>query len=87
MPMQPAARDSEAILWFAENPIRCENLYQPVCQRQAGKFLYGKNLINQKQEKEIGHPITYYQVIGKSMIGVEYTPIYDYMEEDKGEET
>lgn len=48
-------------------------------------FLYGKNLIGQKQNKEIGQPITYYEIISKSYGSVEYIPIYDYMEEDKGE--
>jgi hypothetical protein len=49
-------------------------------------FLYGKSIIAQKETKKAGHPITYYQVIGKSHGRVEYTPIYDYMEKDKGEE-
>lgn len=49
------------------------------------KFLYGKNIITQKQTKIIGEPITYYQVISKSKCGIEYVPIYDYLEEDKGE--
>lgn len=49
-------------------------------------FLYGKNIIAQKGVKEVGEPITYYQVINKTDNGVEYSPIYDYMEKDKGEE-
>lgn len=49
-------------------------------------FLYGINLIGQKQNKTIGQPISYYQIISKSDTGVEYTPIFDYMEKDKGEE-
>ncbi len=50
-------------------------------------FLYGRNLINQKQNKVIGQGISYYQVTSKSDSRVEYTPIFDYMEKDKGEET
>jgi hypothetical protein len=46
------------------------------------RFLYGRNVINQKQEKEIGDSITYYEVIDKKHGSVEYTPIFDYMEKD-----
>lgn len=48
-------------------------------------FLYGQNIINQKENKKPGQPITYYMVIGKNGNNIEYTPIYDYMEKDKGE--
>ena len=49
-------------------------------------FLFGVNMIGQKQNKTIGQAISYYQVISKSEHGIEYTPIFDYMEKDKGEE-
>jgi len=48
-------------------------------------FLYGRNVINQKQEKEIGESITYYEIINKDHSRVEYIPIFDYMEKNKGE--
>jgi len=48
-------------------------------------FLYGKNVVAQKETKKVGQSITYYQVISKSNNSVEYTPIFDYMEEEKGE--
>ena len=50
-------------------------------------FLYGKNVISQKQMKEVGQPISYYQVIEKNGVsGVSYTPVYDTLEEDIKEE-
>jgi hypothetical protein len=52
-------------------------------------FLFGKNIIGQKQNKmKNGEPITYYKVISKSDMGIEYSPIYDYLETEteKGEE-
>lgn len=48
-------------------------------------FLYGKSIINQRENKKVGQSITYYQIIGKTQHGVEYIPIYDYMEKDEGE--
>ena len=48
------------------------------------RFLYGRSVINQKQDKKDGSTLTYFEVISKSQNGIEYTPIYDYME--KGEE-
>lgn len=49
------------------------------------RFLYGRSVINQKQmEKVDGSTITYFEVLSKSQNGIEYIPIYDYME--KGEE-
>lgn len=50
-------------------------------------FLFGRHMIDQRENKKAGQPISYYRVIGKSKNGVEYTPVYDYMEKDKGEET
>ncbi len=48
-------------------------------------FIYGKSLIAQKQNKVVGESISYFQIIQKEGSRVEYTPIFDYMEEDKGE--
>ena len=49
-------------------------------------FLYGKNLIAQKQNKIVGQQISYFEVIDKkSHGGIEYTPIFDIIEEDRGE--
>ncbi len=51
-------------------------------------FLYGMNVINQKQEKEVGESITYYEIVNNDHGRIEYTPIFDYMEKDyenKGE--
>jgi len=45
-------------------------------------FLYGKSMIGQKQNKTVGNSISYYQVIGKTNLGIEYAPIFDYMESD-----
>lgn len=45
-------------------------------------FLYGLSIINQKGNKKVGNSITYYQVIEKNKNGVEYTPIYDYLEKE-----
>jgi len=50
------------------------------------KFLYGRSVILQKQNKIEGQEITYYEVINKSQNGIEYGPVYDYMEKDKGDE-
>ena len=49
-------------------------------------FLYGKSVIAQKETKKIGDSISYYEVISKSRNGIEYVPIFDYMEEDDKEE-
>jgi hypothetical protein len=45
-------------------------------------FLYGRNIVNQVENKKPGDPITYYKIINKHSKGVEYTPIYDYLEKD-----
>lgn len=49
-------------------------------------FLYGKNVIGQIENKKVGDPITYYQIINKIGNSVEYVPIYDIMEKNIGEE-
>jgi hypothetical protein len=50
-------------------------------------FLYGTSVIAQKQNKVIGDSISYFKIIDKkSHGGVEYIPVFDYMEKDKGEE-
>lgn len=46
------------------------------------KFLYGKNIIAQKSLKEVGQPITFYEVIEKEGSKVIYMPIYETLEED-----
>jgi hypothetical protein len=48
-------------------------------------FLYGSSVINQKHVKKDGDEICYYQVISKSEMGIEYTPVFDILV-DKGEE-
>jgi len=48
------------------------------------RFLYGLSVRAQKQNKKDGEEICFYEVIGKSNMGIEYTPIYDILE--KGEE-
>ena len=46
-------------------------------------FLYGRNVIAQKQSKQTGQPISYYKVIEKTESGgVAYTPVFDTLEED-----
>lgn len=51
------------------------------------KFLYGNNVKAQKQNKKMGDEICYYVVISKSDIGVEYTPVFEILDNDiKGEE-
>lgn len=46
-------------------------------------FLYGINVIAQKQNKQEGQPISYYQVVQKhGESGVSYSPVYDTLEED-----
>ena len=50
-------------------------------------FLYGASVISQKQHKSIGDSITYYKVVEKKPKGIEYAPVFDYLEMDsKGEE-
>jgi hypothetical protein len=49
-------------------------------------FLYGQNLIAQKQNKIPGDGISYFQIVDKKSKGnVEYAPIFDILEQDKGE--
>lgn len=52
------------------------------------KFLMGRNVCGQKEHKKHGESIAYYEVINKTNIGIEYAPIYDYLDDDttKGEE-
>ena len=46
-------------------------------------FLYGRNVIAQKQSKAPGQPISYYEVIEKTETGsISYTPVFDTLEED-----
>ena len=47
-------------------------------------FLYGTSMINQKQSKTTGQPISYFKVITKrGPKHIEYGPIYDILEEVK----
>jgi hypothetical protein len=50
------------------------------------RFLYGINVRGQKQNKRDGEEVCYYQVISKSNAGIEYTPVFDVLEKDKGED-
>lgn len=46
------------------------------------KFLFGTKMVAQKEEKQIGEMITYYEVIGISSQGnVEYSPRYERLKE------
>jgi hypothetical protein len=46
-------------------------------------FLYGTNMVNQKQTKKLGQDISYYEIIGKDgNKHVEYAPIFDILEKD-----
>jgi hypothetical protein len=46
-------------------------------------FLYGKNVIAQKQNKKEGQQISYYKIIAKNgESGVTYTPVYDTLEKN-----
>jgi hypothetical protein len=51
-------------------------------------FLMGRSVCGQKESKKHGDSISYYEVIGKSNIGIEYAPVFDYLDDDvtKGEE-
>lgn len=44
-------------------------------------FLTGSHIIQQKETKEVGHTVTYYEVISKDDNNiVSYTPRYDKLE-------
>lgn len=47
-------------------------------------FLYGRNVIAQKQGKQPGQAVSYYEVIEKNEVtgSISYTPVFDYLEED-----
>lgn len=47
------------------------------------KFLFGRNVIDQKQHKEVGDPITFYIVTGKTNGGIVYMPQYEILQEDR----
>lgn len=45
------------------------------------KFLYGKNVVAQKQNKQAGQPISYYVVVDKKgSTGVVYTAVFDTLD-------
>ena len=45
-------------------------------------FLYGKAVVAQKQHKQAGDTISYYQVVAKVGTSVSYAPVFDNLEED-----
>lgn len=46
------------------------------------KFLFGAKMLSQKEEKTVGDPITYYEVIAINKHGnVEYKVVFDKLEE------
>ena len=45
-------------------------------------FLYGRHVINQKQSKNVGDPISYYKVISKEGNSVSYGMEFDTLEAD-----
>ena len=49
-------------------------------------FLYGRNMVNQKQVKKVGEDISYFKILRKTASGgVEYGSVFDIMEKDKGD--
>ena len=49
-------------------------------------FLYGTHVIGQKQIKVVGQSLSYFKIVSKTKNGVEYAPVFDYMENDTQEE-
>jgi hypothetical protein len=45
-------------------------------------FLYGTNMIAQKQNKKIGQEISYFVVMNKNGRHIEYGPVFDMLEKD-----
>lgn len=50
--------------------------------RKYDRFLYGTSMIDQRQTKEIGQQITYYEVIKVDGNKVEYKPVYDIIDSE-----
>lgn len=46
------------------------------------RFLYGKSMVAQKESKDVGQEITYFEVIKNEGLNIEYKPIYDKLEKD-----
>lgn len=46
------------------------------------RFLYGPSMINQKESKNVGQEITYYEIIWNDGLNTEYKPVYDRLEKD-----
>jgi hypothetical protein len=44
-------------------------------------FLYGNRMIEQKEIKEVGQQISYYRVVDKKDNRIEYTTVFDKLEE------
>ena len=49
--------------------------------RKHDYFLYGSRMVEQKEVKELGQQISYYKVIDKKDNRVEYTTVFDTLEE------
>lgn len=49
--------------------------------KQGDIFLYGKNMIAQKSNKDVGQEISYFKLVKKDGLKVEYTIIFDVLEE------
>jgi hypothetical protein len=50
--------------------------------RKYDRFLYGSSMISQKEGKDVGQEITYFEVIKNEGLNIEYKPIYDRLEKD-----
>lgn len=67
--------------------LRIINFNDPKDKRKlkkGDKFLYGKNMISQKENKKIGDDISYFQIIDVKKGGnIEYVLKNDILEEEK----
>jgi hypothetical protein len=50
--------------------------------RKYDRFLYGNAMIEQKQTKEVGQQITYYEVVSVENNKIEYKPIFDIIDSE-----
>ena len=50
--------------------------------RKYDRFLYGATMIEQKEAKDVGQEITYFEVIRNEGLNIEYKPVYDRLEKD-----
>lgn len=67
---------------FEFNQLPCYECMTSATKLSVGtKFLTGHRVIQQKESKQIGQGITYYEVIGEDTHGVvTYLPRYDILE-------